>query len=90
MNKKHLLIMILCCLTPVAGLLLIRLFNLPVNVAIYFALMLLCPLSHIVLMKRLMNDGAHGPQERSQPRSSESMSCHAEPSPNQQTAAIDP
>lgn len=68
MGRKHLFIMILCCLIPMAGLLAIRYFQIPVSTGVVFGLMLLCPISHVLLMKFMMDGhsdrgGAHAHQE---------------------------
>lgn len=58
MTKKHMLIMLACCLVPLIALGAIFLFNLPVNQVIFFLLILMCPLSHILMMKFMVHD--HG------------------------------
>lgn len=64
MNKKHMLIMLACCLIPVAGLVAFYAFNIPLNGIIYGALILVCPLSHLLMMKFMMKDhNQHNPQE---------------------------
>ena len=57
MNKKHALIMVACCLIPIAGFALVSLFDIPLKSVFYFAMILFCPLSHILMMK-FMGHGA--------------------------------
>ena len=59
MSKKHMLIMLACCLVPVIALGAICLFNLPVNQVIFFLMMLMFPLSHILMMKFMSDDQEH-------------------------------
>ena len=56
--KKHLLIMILCCLIPLAGLGVAWVLGVRLGTLGIVALMLLCPLSHLLLM-RGMNHKEH-------------------------------
>src|SRR4030042_829131 len=51
MNKKHVLLMLACCLVPVFALSAIFVFKLPVSRVLYFGFILSCPLSHILMMK---------------------------------------
>jgi hypothetical protein len=71
MTKKHTLIMLACCLVPLIALGAIFLFNLPVNQVIFFLLILMCPLSHILMMKFMVHDQAqdhsHHPAQPTSP-----------------------
>ena len=58
MNPKHTLIMLVCCLIPVTAFAAFFFFNVPLNTVLLFALVLLCPLSHLLLMKYMWNAGA--------------------------------
>jgi uncharacterized protein (DUF983 family) len=62
MSKKHVLIMLLCCLIPVAGLGAIYLFDIPFNPVLWAALILFCPLSHLLMiqfMRHSPDEGGH-------------------------------
>lgn len=50
MKRKHMLLMIACCLIPIIALGAIFLFKLPVSQVLFYGLILLCPLSHILMM----------------------------------------
>jgi uncharacterized membrane protein len=64
MKKSHLWIMILCCLIPIIGLAAIYLFNVPVSNVVFYGLILLCPVSHLLMMKYMGHD--HSAADHSQ------------------------
>ena len=63
MSGRHGLIMLLCCLIPLAAIVAITLFEFPLNTVLFAGLLLLCPLSHILMM-RGMNGHSHGSARR--------------------------
>ena len=57
-NNRHLLLMILCCLIPAAALDAIFVLKIPAPQVLTYGLILLCPLSHLLMMG-LMGRGQH-------------------------------
>jgi uncharacterized membrane protein len=53
MSSKHGLLMLICCLIPVIAIGAVTLFDIPVKGVLYLALVLLCPLSHLLMMDGL-------------------------------------
>lgn len=58
-DQRHLWLMVICCLIPIAALAMVWLFNIPVSEPILIALILLYPLSHIALMGLFMRESQH-------------------------------
>lgn len=61
MSKKHMLIMLACCLVPIAALAAITVFKIPVSTVVYGVILLVCPLSHLLMMKFM---GGHDHQQQ--------------------------
>jgi hypothetical protein len=53
--SKHGLLMLLCCLIPIVAIAAIRLFDIPLKGVLYYGLLLLCPLSHVLMVVGKMN-----------------------------------
>ncbi len=51
MTRKHVWLMLACCLVPVAALAAIFVFKIPASTVLLVGLVLFCPLSHLLMMK---------------------------------------
>lgn len=56
MKRSHALLMLLCCLAPLAAFVSIALLRLPVNTVMLAGMMLLCPFSHVLRMARMRHE----------------------------------
>ncbi len=60
MKRSHALLMLLCCLVPVAAFVAVTFLHLPVNTVILVGMVILCPLSHFLMMGRMRQDPCVG------------------------------
>ncbi len=58
MKRSHWVLMLLCCLVPLAGIAAIVLFRIPTSSVLFFGLVLLCPLLHLWMMGSMRHDHA--------------------------------
>jgi uncharacterized membrane protein len=72
MKKSHILTMLLCCLIPIIGLAAITIFKLPLSNVLFWAMVLICPLSMLFMMKSMFQDHNSDSPKASSP------SCHSE------------
>ena len=56
MKRSHALLMLVCCLVPVAGIAAVYFLRLPINTVVLAAMVILCPLSHLLMMSRMRHD----------------------------------
>lgn len=56
MKSKHAVLMLVCCLIPVIAFGAIFALNIPASSILMFGLVLLCPLSHLLMMKYMGHD----------------------------------
>lgn len=56
MKKSHMWLMLLCCLIPVIGLTAVYLFRVPLTSVLLYGMVLLCPVSHLLMMKYMSHD----------------------------------
>jgi uncharacterized membrane protein len=71
MNRKHALLMVLCCLIPLAAFTAISILRVPVNAVIYAAIVLACPAMHLLMMRGMANHAGEHPHH--QGRTSQAM-----------------
>lgn len=68
-SGRHALIMLLCCLIPLAALFLVAVLGIPLSTLATAAIVLLCPLLHILMMRGMAGHGSESGASCHQPRS---------------------
>ncbi len=76
MKKKHVLIMVACCMIPIVAFALISVFNVPVSSLLTIGLVLLCPLGHVLMMLFMGHGHDEHHEEAHQPVGSEKALGH--------------
>lgn len=62
MSKKHAILMVVCCLVGIGAAAAVFLFKVPTNNVLVFGMLLMCPLSHFLMMG-MMGRHSHGEGE---------------------------
>lgn len=63
MSAKHALLMIVACVLPMAAVVAVFIFNVQINAVILMAVLLLCPLAHLLMFKNHAGHNQHGPEQ---------------------------
>lgn len=79
MSKKHTILMLLCCLVGMGAAAAILFFGVPVNRVFTGLLILLCPLSHLLMMKFMV----HGHDSKAHTQDDQHVHGAGNPAPRQ-------
>ena len=65
MTKKHVLVMVLCCLIPLIGYAAVSLLGIRINAILFCGMVFVCPILHLILMlslkRHIYDDQPHSP-----------------------------
>ena len=75
MKRSHIWMMILCCLIPVAGLVAVYFFKIPLSNVLFYGMVLVCPLSHLLMMRFMGHDHSSADQHSQHQPHSNSMTA---------------
>ena len=70
MSKKHTLIMMACCVIGMGAVAAVFLFKVPVNNVLFVLMLMICPLSHFLMMGMMGKN--HDQHQHSTPETSQS------------------
>lgn len=59
MRNKYILLMLACCLIPLAALGVVYLFHAGADSALFYGLVLLCPILHFIMMRGMLGGHMH-------------------------------
>jgi uncharacterized membrane protein len=63
MSAKHALLMIVACVLPMAAVVAVFIFNVQINTVILAAVLLLCPLAHLLMFKNHAGHSHHSSEQ---------------------------
>lgn len=75
MKKSHTWIMLLCCLIPVVGLIAVYFFKIPLSNLLFYSMILICPLSHLLMMRSMGHEHSSSEQHSQQQHHTNSVTA---------------
>lgn len=71
MHKRHFWIMLVCCLVPILAFTAIFFLKIPFSTTLYIGMIMLCPLTHVLMMRSMHENTAESQQHPEQHMTSE-------------------